>query len=66
MTRTTNIIALLSTLLFVLSCQDDLENDLIEIPEPAPVFMDLSQDTIPSQLMEERGLQMLQFTWLNI
>ena len=39
--RTTFSIFLIS--LFVLSCQDELENDLTPLPEPAPRFVDISQ-----------------------
>jgi hypothetical protein len=33
---------LCATLIFVFSCHDDIQNDLIELPEPEPVFMDIS------------------------
>ncbi len=36
------ITPLLPALLFVFSCHDDIQNDLVELPEPTPVFMDIS------------------------
>lgn len=45
--KTTNII-LLSTVFLALSCDDDREIALVELPEPTPVYRDISQFITPS------------------
>jgi hypothetical protein len=46
--NTRKLTPLLLSLTFVFSCEEAIENDLVEIPTPEPIFMDLSSYQVQS------------------
>ena len=40
--KANKLIPILGSLIIVFSCNDDLQNDLVELPQPEPIFKDIS------------------------